>query len=335
MSGLLTIDGVPLLAGDRVLVKNQNTAKDNGIWVALAGAWTRSTDADSDSEVTSALMVSVEQGSTLADTRWQLITDGTIVLGTTPLMFQNVTYGFAPIRSPVFLDNPTAPTPAQFDSSKSLPTTEFVQRALGNDSDFAILVGVTTLNAGHAGKLIYAGAGGNYTVTLPSAAAVKAGTRLPIVMFASQPCFIVTQQNQLIYFNGSQTLSSITLGLGDSLTVESDGANWYAVGGTAQLKYASAFGSSVDINSFQKLPSGRIIQFGTVAGSANGPVPFSFPVIFPSSLDSLVLTVAITPGSNGVFGTMESQTTAGARYQAWSSSTNRVALNCYYIAIGR
>ncbi|WP_095124365.1 phage tail protein [Pseudomonas sp. Irchel s3a12] len=335
LSGLLTIDGVPLLVGDRVLVKNQNTAKDNGIWVAAAGAWTRSSDADSDSKVTSALLVSVEQGTTLADTRWQLITDGAIVLGTTPLMFQNVTYGFAPIKSPAFLDNPTAPTPVQFDSSKSLPTTEFVQRALGNDSDFAILVGVTTLNAGHAGKLIYAGAGGNYTVTLPSAAAVKAGTRLPIVMFASQPCFIATQPGQLIYFNGSQTLSSIALGLGDSLTVESDGANWYAVGGSAQLKYSSAFGSSISTNGYQKLASGLIMQWGTVMGSASGPVPFSFYMAFPSVLLSLTLSVAITPGSNGVFGTLESQSTAGASYQAWSSSTNRVALNCYYVAIGR
>ncbi|WP_177490461.1 hypothetical protein [Pseudomonas sp. HMWF006] len=232
-------------------------------------------------------------------------------------------------------DLPEGITAPQFDKDLTLATTEFVQRALGNDSDFAILVGVTTLNAGHAGKLIYAGAGGNYTVTLPSAAAVKAGTRLPIVMFASQPCFIATQPGQLVYFNGSQTLANITLGLGDSLTVESDGANWYAIGGSVQLKYSSAFGSSLGTNGYQKLANGLIIQWGTVAGSVSGPVPFSFYMAFPSVLYSLTLTVAITPGSNGVFGTLESQSTTGASYQAWSSSANRVALNCYYVAIGR
>jgi hypothetical protein len=126
LSGLLTLDGVPLLAGDRVLVKNQTAAKDNGIWVAAAGNWLRATDADSSAEVTSGLLVSVEQGTTLADTRWQLITDGPIVLGATALTFQNVTQGFAPLSSPAFVDSPTAPTPALDDSSKRLANTESV-----------------------------------------------------------------------------------------------------------------------------------------------------------------------------------------------------------------
>ncbi|KAB0572078.1 phage tail protein, partial [Helicobacter pullorum NCTC 12824] len=112
LAGVQTIDGVVLVAGDRVLVKNQTVAKDNGLYIAAAAVWKRSDDADSNAEVTSALLVSVEQGATLADTRWQLITDGVIVLGTTPLTFQNVTQGFAPINSPALLGSPTAPTPA-------------------------------------------------------------------------------------------------------------------------------------------------------------------------------------------------------------------------------
>jgi len=234
-----------------------------------------------------------------------------------------------------FKQRPYGPLAQQFSNDDTLANAEFVQRALGNDSGFDILVGVTTLTASRAGKLIYIGAGGNYTVTLPSAAAVRPGTKLPIVMFASQPCFIATQLGQLVYFNGSQSASNITLGLGDSLIVESDGANWYAVGGSCQLKYAAVFGSLLTANDYQKLPSGRIIQFGTVAGSASGPVPFLFPIAFPVALDSLVLSVAVTPGSNGIFGSLESQSRTGASYQAWSSTSARVALNCYYIAIGR
>jgi hypothetical protein len=38
--GLLTIDGVTVLAGDRVLVKNQTTPSQNGIYIAAVGAWT-------------------------------------------------------------------------------------------------------------------------------------------------------------------------------------------------------------------------------------------------------------------------------------------------------
>lgn len=46
LSGLQTIDGVTVVAGDRVLVKNQTDAKENGIYDASASAWSRSADAD-------------------------------------------------------------------------------------------------------------------------------------------------------------------------------------------------------------------------------------------------------------------------------------------------
>ncbi|SDB18379.1 MULTISPECIES: phage tail protein [unclassified Pseudomonas] len=130
LTGLQTIDGVSLLAGDRVLVKNQTASKDNGIYIVGVAAWQRAPDADSSAEVTSALILSVEQGATLADTRWQLVTDGAIVLGTTSLAFQNITQGFATINSPVFQGNPTAPTPAVTDNDTSVATTAFVRNVL-------------------------------------------------------------------------------------------------------------------------------------------------------------------------------------------------------------
>lgn len=88
LSGLLTVDGVALVAGDRVLVKDQVTASQNGIYIAAAGAWVRSIDADSNTDVTPGMTVPVEQGTTLADTIWELTTNGTITLGTTALVFE-------------------------------------------------------------------------------------------------------------------------------------------------------------------------------------------------------------------------------------------------------
>jgi hypothetical protein len=132
LAGLQVIDGVSVPAGARVLVKDQAVAKDNGIYIAGAPAWVRAPDADTNAEVTSALLVSIEQGTTLADTRWQLITDGVIVLGSTALTFQNVTKGFAPLSSPAFVDNPTTPTPALDDSSKSIANTESVRAQIAS-----------------------------------------------------------------------------------------------------------------------------------------------------------------------------------------------------------
>ena len=87
LSGTQTIDGVAVVAGDRVLVKDQTTASANGIYVCAAGAWTRATDADSDAEVTSGMFCFVEMGTANADSGWVLITDGAITVGTTSLAF--------------------------------------------------------------------------------------------------------------------------------------------------------------------------------------------------------------------------------------------------------
>lgn len=76
-----------LTVGDRILVKGQSTAADNGIYTAASGAWSRATDADSSAEVTAGMAVFVTEGSTLADTGWVLTTNDAITLGSTSLAF--------------------------------------------------------------------------------------------------------------------------------------------------------------------------------------------------------------------------------------------------------
>jgi len=93
LSGLQTIDGVSVIAGDRVLVKDQSTGSQNGIYVVASGAWTRSTDADANAEVTAGLSVMVTEGSTNADSQWRLTTNDAIVVGTTALTFAQIGAG--------------------------------------------------------------------------------------------------------------------------------------------------------------------------------------------------------------------------------------------------
>ena len=83
------IDGISLSSGDRVLLKNQSTASQNGIysWNGAASAMTRTTDADTDAEVTSGMYVFVETGTANSDTGFVLTTDGSITVGSTSLSF--------------------------------------------------------------------------------------------------------------------------------------------------------------------------------------------------------------------------------------------------------
>jgi len=90
LSGAMTIDGVALVAGDRVLVKDQTTASQNGIYVVAAGAWTRAVDADVWGELVSAY-VFVESGTTNADMGYLSTVDPGGTLGTTAVTFVQFT----------------------------------------------------------------------------------------------------------------------------------------------------------------------------------------------------------------------------------------------------
>jgi hypothetical protein len=87
LSNTQTVDGVALSVGDRVLVKDQATASQNGIYVVSATAWTRSLDANTSAEVNPGMFVFVEQGTVNADSGWVLTTDAPITLDTTGLTF--------------------------------------------------------------------------------------------------------------------------------------------------------------------------------------------------------------------------------------------------------
>lgn len=87
LSGTQTVDGVALSVGDRILVKNQSTGSENGIYVVASGSWSRAADADADSEVTAGLFTFVEEGTVNGDAGFSLTTNGSITVGTTALSF--------------------------------------------------------------------------------------------------------------------------------------------------------------------------------------------------------------------------------------------------------
>jgi len=88
LSGLQAIDGVTVVAGDRVLVKNQSTSSQNGIYLASATAWSRAPDADTWNELISAITF-VETGSTLTGTAWYCTAQPGGTIGTTAIVWSN------------------------------------------------------------------------------------------------------------------------------------------------------------------------------------------------------------------------------------------------------
>ena len=89
LSGEQTIDGV-LTSTDRILVKDQATASENGVYVTAAGAWTRSTDTDTGTEILQ-MAIFVEEGTANADQGFVLTTNAPITIGVTALSYTQFT----------------------------------------------------------------------------------------------------------------------------------------------------------------------------------------------------------------------------------------------------
>lgn len=87
LSGEQTVNGVAVVDGDRVLVKDQNTGSENGIYVVSTGSWSRAKDFDGNRDVRKGTLV-VYSGST--NIYYRVTNDDPIVIGTTEIVFQAV-----------------------------------------------------------------------------------------------------------------------------------------------------------------------------------------------------------------------------------------------------
>lgn len=178
------IDGVTLATGDRILIKNQTTATENGIYtVNAAGAPTRATDSDTGAELLQAT-VFIEEGSTLSETVWVCNVNGTITIGSTALVF--VQFGAANTYSAGngltltgnVIDVVSADTTLTVNAdSMQVNTSVMATQAFVN----ALLAGVaakltptTSKNSNYtafAGDLVICDLIGNITISLPTAPA--------------------------------------------------------------------------------------------------------------------------------------------------------------------
>jgi len=93
LSGTQTIDGVSVVADNRVLVKNQSTASQNGLYLCKASSWVRTDDLATGSDASS-VFVFISEGSTQSDQGFVCTADkGSAVVGTNNLAFTQFSGG--------------------------------------------------------------------------------------------------------------------------------------------------------------------------------------------------------------------------------------------------
>jgi uncharacterized cupin superfamily protein len=88
--GEQTIDGVAIVTGDRVLVKNQTAAYENGIYVCDTGQWRRSKDFNRTNDVVKGTTVFVTDGTVNAGTNWIVTSSNPVVIGTSSISFVSI-----------------------------------------------------------------------------------------------------------------------------------------------------------------------------------------------------------------------------------------------------
>jgi hypothetical protein len=222
LSGTQTIDGVAVVAGDRVLVKNQTTGSQNGIYDVAVGSWSRASDSDSNAKVTTGLFTFVSEGTLNADSGWVLTTNDAITLGTTSLAFAQfsgagqITTGAGLTKNGntidavgtagrivVNADNIDLDTVSQTDGSGSAGTT-FVQ-SVTRDS-YGRVTGVTTASVQDAttsAKGVASFDSGDFSVSSGSVSIKASGV----------------DNSQLV--NSSFTIGSTSVSLGSTTTAVS------------------------------------------------------------------------------------------------------------------
>ncbi len=325
LTGAQSIDGVSVVAGDRVLVKNQADAKTNGIYVVSGSTWSRAGDADEQVEVTPGLVVYVEEGAIQGRSRWQLISNAPVILGTSALSFGDITSGMAPLKSPAFTETPTAPKAPQFATGGQIITADALKSAGMQFSGMRFIdLSVASASVGLSdvgGIVVITGSGGG-TINLPKASNVPAGATISVLAANTSVSTntLKAASGDTIYGALQSVSPAGVLRSGDSATLVSDGSSsWYLISDgnynfVAQaVSRIMANNQSLGVTGYKVDPGGLINQWGTVTLGAVGAFnsqsiggvtwyshfyTVSLPISYGNSHLSVVASMAGRPASS-------------------------------------
>ena len=325
LSGLQTIDTYSVQVGDRVLVKNQTTSSQNGIYVAASGAWTRSTDMDVWSEVPGAYTV-VSFGSANANTAWVCTASDTGTIGVTAMpwvQFSGVSTYYAgtglSLASNTFSITNTGVTAGSYGlASKTLSATVNAQGQLTALSAADIAIGASQITSGTIASSLISGNytgitgvgtltagtwnattigvpyGGTGATTLTGyvkgngTAAFSASTTVPTTDLSGQITNAQLQNSTISGVSLGSNLFSLTIGTGLSGT-SYNGSSAVTIANTAPMVYPGAgIPNSTGTawgTSYSTTGSGTVVALATAA-TLNNPTISNYQAYTASSAPS-------------------------------------------------
>jgi len=344
LSGLQTIDGYTTLAGDRVLVKNQTTQANNGIYIASAGAWSRSADMDVWSEVSGAYTV-VLNGSQ-AETGWVCTSPTTGTIGVTAItwvQFSTVNTYYAgtglTLSSNTFSITNTGVSASTYGSASAVPVIAVnAQGQITSATTTSIAIantqvsGLGTMSTQNANNVAITGGSINGTTIGGSSAAAITGTTITATssFSGSGSGLTGTASGLSIGGNAATATYATTAGSASTATTATTATN-LAGGSAGALPYQTSSGSTTFLSAgsngqYLTLSSGVPVWTSlpsNVSSFSAGTTGFT-PSTSTTGAVTLSGTLNVANGGTGV------TSSSGANSVVLRDANGNITTNCLF-----
>ena len=244
LSGTQTIDGVSVVADDRVLVKNQTSGAENGLYLCKAGSWARTSDMNESDEF-SGSAVFIREGTTFADSGFVCTNDGAVTVGSTAITFVQFT-GAGQVEAGAALTKTGNRLDVAVDGSSIEVSSDALQvKALGITDG------------------MLAGSISNAKLSNSTISGVALGANLNALSASASGAITMTS------YNGSAAISNISVAVDDSSIEINSNALRIKDSGVTNAKLANSTISGVALGAnLLALTSGNGITMTSYNGSA-------------------------------------------------------------------